>query len=267
MSTSNEALNSHPSRVRATCVIPARLASARLARKPLALLGGAPLIVRVCENVQRSEVFERVVVACDSREVYSVVEQAGFEAVMTAVDLVSGTDRVAACAKTLSLPDDALIINVQGDEPFVTRDTLAAVVTTLAEVGDRTVVTARERINSLAELTDPNLVKIAMGDADRALYFSRAPIPYVRDQGLSGVHLSDHHFRHVGIYAYRHQTLSAIAALPPHALERLEQLEQLRWLGYGYELRASLVNPGVRGIDTEADLRIANQHYISLYRE
>ncbi len=265
MDDRNEALNLERAATSAVCIVPARLGSQRLARKAMADLGGAPLIVRVCENIERADVFGRILVACDSREVVSAVAAAGFEAVMTAAELASGTDRVAACAKTYGLGDDALIVNVQGDEPFVGAQTLRAVVEALRVAGPRTIVTARESIRDEADLADPNLVKVATGEHDRALYFSRAPIPYVRDRNPGQSLLAPQHYRHVGVYAYRGGTLERIAALPPHPLERLEQLEQLRWLAHGYRMQAVLVAPGHRGVDTGADLAAANAHYRKMH--
>ncbi len=266
MSDRKEALNLDPAPPRAIAVVPARLNATRLARKPLADLGGAPLIVRVCQNLTRSGVFAQIIVACDDGQIADAVAGAGYRFVMTDPALPSGTDRVAACAKTAGIDDDALIVNVQGDEPFVTTATLTAVVDLLALSGRDEIVTARESILDPRDLADRNLVKIAVGEHDRALYFSRAGIPFERDRDPAAASLA-HHFRHIGIYAYRHSTLRAITRLPQHSLERLEQLEQLRWLASGYVIRAALVAPQARGVDTAADLSAANVHYLNLKDE
>ena len=243
-------------------IIPARFAAQRLPGKPLLDLAGRPLIVRVCENAQASGVFDRIVVATDHVGIAEVARQSGFEAVQTDAALPSGTDRVAAAARVLGLPDDALVVNVQGDEPFVSAATLRTVAQRL-EQSPTCIATAVEPITELASLRDQNVVKTAIGEDDRALYFSRAAIPFNRDAAATSAPESPgterilHAYRHIGVYAFRLDTLRRIAALPPHPLETTERLEQLRWLAHGERIFAPTVAPSPRGIDTAEDLLLA----------
>lgn len=266
MSPRKEALNIQPTPLTAVAIVPARLGSTRLPRKPLSRLGGAPLIVRVCENLAAADCFDAITVACDDEVVARVVREAGFACVLTEVDLPSGTDRVAACAKTFGISGDQIIVNVQGDEPFVSRGTLRTIVDQFAYVPTDAVVTAKEAIASEVELRDSNVVKVAAGNDDRALYFSRLPIPFLRDASVQFDARSGLHHRHVGIYAYRMATLQRLAVLPPHPLETAEQLEQLRWLANHYAIYAPTVERGHRGVDTPADLAAANEHFKTLHR-
>ena len=241
----------------AIAVVPARLASTRLPRKMLLDLGGAPLVVRVCENLLASRVFARIVVATDGPAIAEVVRAAGFEAIVTEATLTSGTDRVAACAKTLGVQPEALIVNVQGDEPFVSRELLAAVVERLRR-GDRDIVTACTAYHGPG-YPEPDVVKVVRGADDRALYFSRAEVPALRENTNAA---SRGLLRHVGVYGFRASVLAEVARLPPHPLELTERLEQLRWLAHGYGIRAvHVAEPGAFGIDTASDLARANERY------
>ncbi len=239
-------------------IIPARFASSRLPEKPLADLGGEPLIVRVCQNINQADVFERIIVACDHQDISTAVRAAGFEAVFTEPSIPSGTDRVAAAAKALNLPTHARIVNVQGDEPFISKACLQAVANRL-EIGEDAIITAIERTDTDAVLLDRNAVKVAMGVNERALYFSRSPIPHVRD--VEEVNEMSWHFRHIGIYGYTMETLMRITQLPEHQLEQMEKLEQLRWLAHGESIICPCVEPSPRGVDTQEDLEAANALY------
>ena len=261
MSSTEEALNPERDGPPVIAIVPARLASTRLPRKMLLDLGGAPLIVRVCENLAASRVFTKVVVAYDDEAIGDVVRGAGFEAVATSAALNSGTDRVAACAKTLEVSPDALVVNVQGDEPFLPRETLVQVVERLRLAGDD-IVTACTDYVPPAGSVQPDVVKVVRGVDDLALYFSRANVPALRDaadaratDGEGGVHA-----RHIGVYAFRADVLAMVSRLPPHRLEQFERLEQLRWLAHGLRIRAVWVpDDGAFGIDTAADLARATR--------
>ena len=258
MSSTEEALNPDSDVI---AIVPARLASTRLPRKMLLDLAGAPLIVRVCENLAASRVFTKVVVAYDDEAIGDVVRAGGFEAVATPAALTSGTDRVAACAKTLGVSPDALVVNVQGDEPFLPRETLVRVVTRLRVAGGD-IVTACTDYVPPAGSVQPDVVKVVRGVDDLALYFSRANVPAVREAGdaTSGRSGRSIHQRHIGIYAFRADVLAKVAALGPHRLEQLERLEQLRWLANGYCIRAVWVpDDDAFGIDTAADLAKAER--------
>jgi 3-deoxy-manno-octulosonate cytidylyltransferase (CMP-KDO synthetase) len=245
--------------LRILAVIPARLGATRLPRKPLRLLAGVPIIVRVMERVRALRVAERVVVATDSEEVIRCVEDAGGEAFPTAVSHPSGTDRVAEVVRAAGLGDFDAILNVQGDEPFVSG---AAVRGALAQVTERGFPLGTAASRAPREvLADPNAVKVVTADDGAAMYFSRAPIPYLRD-GTDAAELDDRVLLHVGVYAYTPDALARWVFLPPHDLERIERLEQLRPLAAGLRMGVAVIDGPLRaGIDTETDLERANREW------
>lgn len=243
-------------------VIPARLGASRLPRKPLRLLGGAPLIVRVWERVTNLGIADRCVIATDSPEVAAATRAAGAECALTSSNHPSGTDRVAEVAARPEYAGYGVIVNVQGDEPFVSE----AMVRGAADV----VASGRAPLGTVAapatreHLTDPNIVKVVCADDGRAMYFSRSPIPWLRD-AADGALLSPVMRRHVGIYAYTPDALAAWVALPEHPLERIERLEQLRPLAAGIAMGVAMVDePPPIGIDTEEDLERANAQWAHL---
>lgn len=237
-------------------VIPARLAAVRLPRKPLRELGGLPLIVRVWERVADMRVADRVVVATDSEAVRRVVQDAGGDCVLTSPAHGSGTDRVAEVAAWREFAGYDIVVNVQGDEPFVGADAVRGAVDAIA--GDITIGTAAVPASSDV-LDNPAVVKVVCADDGRALYFSRAPIPYLRE--VADRSTRDALVRqHLGVYAYTPSALAAWVALPVHPLEASERLEQLRPLAAGMAIGVATVTeiPPMGGIDTEADLVRAN---------
>jgi 3-deoxy-manno-octulosonate cytidylyltransferase (CMP-KDO synthetase) len=247
--------------VRTLAVIPARLGATRLPRKPLRLLAGVPIVVRVLERVRALQVADHVVVATDSDEIADAVTDAGGEAVHTAVTHPSGTDRIAEVVRTSFANDFDVILNVQGDEPFVSG---AAVHGALAQVAQRgfPLGTAAVRA-SRAALTDPDAVKVVAADDGAAMYFSRAPIPFLRDRADSDV-LDEQVLHHVGVYAYTPEALAHWVFLAPHPLERIERLEQLRPLAAGLRMGVAVIDgPVRRGIDTEMDLERANREWMT----
>ena len=238
-------------------VIPARLGATRLPRKPLRLLGGAPLIVRVWERVRDLAVADRVVVATDSDEVAEAARAAGAIVALTRADHPSGTDRVAEAAAAFD--GVAAIVNVQGDEPFVSA---AAVRGALAMVTERGYPLGTAAIAADAVVLErADVVKVVTADDGRALYFSRAPIPFARD-GRAGGGCDAPVLRHVGVYAYSAAALRQWVALPEHPLERCERLEQLRPLAAGLAMGVAIVREApMPGIDTEDDLAAANERW------
>ena len=243
-------------------VIPARLAATRLPRKPLRLLADAPLIVRVWERVERMRVADRCVVATDSEEVAEVVRAAGAECVLTRDDHPSGTDRVAEVAARAEYAAFRTIVNVQGDEPFVSA---AAVRGAAAIVRDGRFPLGTVSVPAdAAILARPNNVKVVTAADGRALYFSRAPIPFLRDP--EDLAARDALVRqHVGVYAYTPEALRAWVRLSPHPLEQVERLEQLRPLAAGIAMGvAEVADAGPGGIDTEDDLARANARWETL---
>jgi 3-deoxy-manno-octulosonate cytidylyltransferase (CMP-KDO synthetase) len=247
--------------VKTLAVIPARLGAQRLPRKPLRLLAGVPLIVRVLERVVALRVADRCVVATDSVEIAERVRQSGGEAVFTDSGHPSGTDRVAEVAARPDCRDVDVILNVQGDEPFVSGE---AVRGALAQVssGHFTLGTAAVRA-SRDVLMRPEVVKVVAADDGAALYFSRAPIPFLRDDADAAVR-DARVLHHVGVYAYTPDALARWVALPVHPLERIERLEQLRPLAHGMRMGIALTDEAPRGgIDTEADLELANRDWVA----
>lgn len=233
----------------AIAIVPARLASTRLPRKMLRPIAGKPLLAWVVNAAVTSGVFARVVVATDSEEIAALCRQQGWEFQMTAPELPSGTDRVNAVAQRLAqageLTPDAIVANIQGDEPLVRREQFEALLRPFANpaVAVSTVATAC----APQDAENPNVVKVVTAPGGRALYFSRAPIPWDRDG--TGVERA----KHLGLYAYRLPALARFAALPPAPLEQVERLEQLRLLVNGIDIYVEPVNFDSIGVDTEAD--------------
>jgi len=246
-------------------VIPARHASSRLPGKPLADIGGKPMVVRVVERAARSGATE-ILVATDHEDVRAAVERHGFSAVMTRPDHASGTDRIAEVAAQRGWDDDTVVVNVQGDEPFIEPKLIQQVATELASDAEAAVATACHPIGDAEEFFNPNVVKVVRDARGRALYFSRAPIPWPRDafavdrmrlpEGLPAR-------RHIGIYAYRCSFLRCYGALSPSPLEGFEALEQLRVLWHGYPIRVVEISHAPEaGVDTPEDLIRARQKFL-----
>lgn len=240
--------------MRFTVLIPARLASTRLPNKPLADLGGAPMVVRVAQRAQLSQA-ENVVVATDSQEVIDQCTRFGITAAMTATDHASGSDRLAEACRKLGLRDDAVVVNVQGDEPLIDVALIDAVAQLLADRPECSISTAAYPIESMKDFLNPNIVKVVLCAKQTALYFSRAPIPATRENPHQQLSQSPKPLRHVGIYGYRAGFLKAFPALTPAPLEQLECLEQLRALWHGYKIAVYITErpPGM-GVDTPDDL-------------
>jgi 3-deoxy-manno-octulosonate cytidylyltransferase (CMP-KDO synthetase) len=239
-----------------TVLIPARLASTRLPNKPLADIAGKPMVVRVAERASRSAAKD-VVVAADSQAIVDACAAHGVRAVLTATDHPSGTDRLAEASRLLALPDDQVVVNVQGDEPLIDPTLIDAVAALLERRREAVMGTAAHAIASVAEFTNPNVVKVVLDAQGLALYFSRAPIAWWRDGFAAGVDTipDPAPLRHVGIYGYRCDFLRSFPRLPQAPLEQLEALEQLRalWHGHRIAVHVSADAPGP-GVDTPEDL-------------
>jgi 3-deoxy-manno-octulosonate cytidylyltransferase (CMP-KDO synthetase) len=239
-----------------TVLIPARLASTRLPRKPLADLEGLPMIVRVARRAALSSA-RRVVVAADDPAIVAACEAHGVEARLTAHDHPTGSDRLAEASRLLGLAGDDIVVNVQGDEPLIDPALVEACATTLREHGDCVMSTAAHPIADAAEFANPNVVKVVTDRAGRALYFSRAPMPFWRDAGgVPADPLPDPRpLRHIGLYAYRAGFLQGFASLERSPLESIEALEQLRVLWHGQRIAVHVTphGPGP-GVDTPQDL-------------
>ncbi len=241
-----------------TVLIPARLASTRLPDKPLADIAGVPMVVRVAQRVQSgAPPGTRIVVAGDDERIITACELHGVEAILTSVDHASGSDRLAEASDLLALPDEAVVVNVQGDEPLIDPTLVASVAELLINSPQAVMGTAAHAIETVEEFVNPNVVKVVLDIRGRALYFSRAPIPWWRDGNVSGIAQlpQPRPLRHIGIYAYRAAFLRHFPKLTPAPLEQCEALEQLRvlWHGHGIEVHIAAAAPGP-GVDTPQDL-------------
>ena len=232
-------------------VIPARYASTRLPGKSLLEIAGKPMVVRVAEQAKLSGANE-VVIATDFEKIMQVASEHNLQALMTRVDHESGTDRIAEVAQTLNWADDVIVVNVQGDEPLIDPILIQQVAAHLANSKDAVMATACHAIHDEASLLNPNIVKVIIDANGNALYFSRAPIPYPRDE-IYKQNIQAH--RHIGIYAYRVGFLKKYALLTVTELEKIESLEQLRVLQHGYKIGVAITkNAPASGVDTQADL-------------
>lgn len=240
-----------------TVLIPARSASTRLPDKPLADIAGKPMVVRVAERAQQSGA-RRVCVATDDVRVQSAVEAHGYEALLTRADHPTGTDRLSEAVQLLGLPDEAVVVNVQGDEPLIDPALIDAVADCLAASPWADIATCACPLADAEALFNPNAVKVVCAQDGRALYFSRAPIPWARDAlatgdrvlapGLPALH-------HIGLYAYRVSFLKRFPQLPQGVLEKFESLEQLRAMEHGHAIAVHrAAQAPAAGVDTPADL-------------
>jgi 3-deoxy-manno-octulosonate cytidylyltransferase (CMP-KDO synthetase) len=231
----------------------------RLPRKPLRLLSGLPLIVRVWQRISQMNVADAVIVATDDESVASAVRAVGAECVMTSDEHTSGTERVAEVASQPRFRGFTTIVNVQGDEPFIGSEAVKGAAD-LVSTGKFPLGTAASRA-SMEILDTPSLVKVVVAQDGRAMYFSRAPIPYLRDRADAGK-LAERTLQHIGVYAYSREALTEWVSLPPHPLEEIERLEQLRPLAAGLPIGVAVTNEApASGIDTEEDLERANARW------
>ncbi len=240
-----------------TVLIPARMASSRLPDKPLADIGGLPMVVRVAQRAQKSQA-RQVVVAADDERIVQACRAHGIQAVLTRQDHLSGSDRLAQACELLGLTAEALVVNVQGDEPLIPPALIDDVARLLSQRPEASMSTAAHAVGSLEEFTNPNVVKVVMDGQQMALYFSRAPLPWWRDGQSSGTFKALPNpppLRHIGIYGYRAGFLSLFPTLPPSPLETMESLEQLRALWHGHRIAVHVTpqSPGP-GVDTPEDL-------------
>ena len=231
--------------VKAVAIIPARLASTRLPAKALLRETGKYLIQHVCDQAAKARSLSDVIVATDDQRIVEAVRLFGGRAEMTRTDHVSGTDRIAEVAQRL---DCDIVVNVQGDEPEIEPESIDLLVSMMEKSGGPSIATLACPFPVGADPADPNAVKVVCNEAGEALYFSRSKIPYPR-----GGQAEQSWWLHVGIYAYRRETLLEISKLPPTGLERTESLEQLRWLGHGYRIAVGRANRAAVGIDTPED--------------
>lgn len=241
--------------MRSIGIIPARYSSTRLPGKPLALIGDKTMVRRVYEQAKMSRLNE-VIVATDDMRIVDEVESFGGTAILTSRDHTSGTDRCAEAAKKSDLSGDDVIINIQGDEPFLSPDSINTLLDCFKDK-DVVLATLAKKIENPSELDDPSVAKLVMANDGNVIYFSRTAIPYMRDIPKSEWLTKHTYLKHIGIYGYRSDTLSEISSLPQSSLEISEKLEQLRWLEHGRRIRAALVKEESFSIDTPEDLKRA----------
>lgn len=235
-------------------IIPARIGSSRFPNKVLADIGGMPMVARTAKAV---EDIDNVVIATDSQEVIDIASKHGIQAVLTSSKHQSGTDRIYEAAQKLNLDENEIIINVQGDEPFIETSVVRAIydLTKKNKDDDSIMMNSCYKTISNPEADDPNIVKVVTDSNDMALYFSRAKIPYPRD------HHFDAYKGHLGIYGFTVKSLRNFCLLSPAPLENIEKLEQLRALYYGYKIAMTGVKTESFGIDTMEDLEKAIKHH------
>lgn len=247
-----------------TVIIPARLASTRLPNKPLADLGGKPMVVRVAERAALSGA-AAVVVATDDTSIAEACRLHGVRAEMTRADHPSGTDRIAEVAAAMQLPANAVVVNVQGDEPLIEPSLIADTARLVS--GAVPMSTAAHPIGAEGDLFNPNVVKVVLDKAGRALYFSRAPIPWCRDTFSlpeKAFPQSYAPLRHIGLYAFRNDFLQQYPLLPMSPLEKFEALEQLRVLWNGFPIAVHVINSApAAGVDTPDDLERVRMHFVA----
>lgn len=232
-------------------VIPARWQATRFPGKMLAEISGKPLIQRVWEQAAKSGALSRLLVATDDDRIAEAVRSFGGEAVMTQPDHPSGTDRVAEAVQGI---DAAALINIQGDEPLIEPALIDELARAICGPGEWDMVTAAEPLADAALIAQPSVVKVVCDETGRALYFSRAPIPYSRDERRAGSG-APLHYRHVGIYGYRRDFLRRLVAAPPSLLEQAEKLEQLRALHIGGRIKVIVTSHHAVGVDEPADIQ------------
>lgn len=239
-----------------TVIIPARLKSTRLPNKPLADICGVPMIVRVARQALKSGA-SRVICAVDDESILQCCQKFGVQAVLTRKDHACGTDRICEAAEKSGIPDNEIIVNVQGDEPLIPPNIISAAADLLVNDAQSVMGTAAIRIKSSEEFFNPNVVKLILDKNNRAIYFSRAPIPWARDEFARKQEVlpQDLGLRHVGIYSYRCGFLKNYPTLPKSPLEAFESLEQLRAIWNDYKIAVSVFNDEIPpGVDTAEDL-------------
>ena len=238
-------------------VIPSRYASSRFPGKPLATIGGMSMLERVYRQASTVNLLKEVIVATDDQRIFQHVESFGGTVRMTSDQHLSGTDRCAEIAEQLT--DVDCIINIQGDEPFLQPRQIELLITQLEQLKGQGVATLAKLITEEADLFNPSVVKVTMTKNQRALYFSRNVIPYCRGVKDENYLKSCNFYKHIGIYGFYRSTLLALSKLPPSQLELAESLEQLRWLENGYPIQVGLTDMETIGIDTPADLEMAEE--------
>lgn len=239
-------------------IIPARFASTRLMGKPLADIGGKPMIQHTYNSAKKSKLLDKVIIAVDDEKVLQVVKGFGAEAYMTPKDCASGSDRIAFVAE--KIPEAEIIVNIQGDEPFIKGKMIDQAIEPLWIDNKVSLSTLARRISNVEEMKSPAVVKVVFDYHNYAMYFSRSPIPFVRDArtNLEKVQSADI-YKHIGLYVYRRETLLKFTTLKPTDLEQIEKLEQLRFLENGFKMKIVVTEYDSLSVDTPRDLELARR--------
>jgi 3-deoxy-manno-octulosonate cytidylyltransferase (CMP-KDO synthetase) len=241
-------------------IIPARFASTRLLGKPLADICGKPMIQHTYESAQKSKLLNEVIIAVDDEKVAQVISRFGAKVVMTPKDVASGSDRIAYVAK--DMPDAKIIVNIQGDEPFIKGEMIDQAIEPLLFDRSVNVSTLAKRIDSVQDLKSPSVVKVVFDYNNFAMYFSRAAIPFVRDARTNFDRIQKAEiYKHIGLYVYRRESLLKFTELEPTDLEKTEKLEQLRMLENGFKVKVVVTEFESISIDTQEDLERARVYY------
>jgi 3-deoxy-manno-octulosonate cytidylyltransferase (CMP-KDO synthetase) len=241
-------------------IIPARFASSRLMGKPLATIGGKPMIQHTYINAKKSKLLDRVIIAVDDDKVYRVVKDFGAEVYMTPKTCASGSDRIAIVAE--QIPDAQIIVNIQGDEPFIKSKMIDQAIEPLLFDRKVSISTLAKKITSVEEMKSASTVKVVFDYHNFAMYFSRSPIPFVRDAktNLDRVQSAEI-YKHIGLYVYRREALSKFTLLKPTDLEQIEKLEQLRFLEHGFKVKIVVTEYDSLSVDTPKDLDLARRFF------
>ncbi len=247
-------------------IIPARFASTRLMGKPLADIGGKPMIQHTYESSLKSKLLNEVIVAVDDEKIAQVVKSFGGKSVITPKDITTGSDRIAYVAE--KLPKAKIIVNIQGDEPFIKGEMIDEAIAPLLFDSAVEISTLAKRIESVSELKSPSVTKVVFDYNNNAMYFSRSPIPYVRDAqtNLERVKKGEI-YKHIGLYVYRLKALLKFTSLAQTDLEMTEKLEQLRLLENGFKIKVVVTEFDNLAVDTQEDLERARTYYSRLIKE
>ena len=241
-------------------VIPARFASTRLMGKPLADIGGKPMIQHTYESASKSNLISKVIIAVDDKKVLKVAEGFGAEVIMTPKSMATGSDRIAFAAKYYK--DAEIIVNIQGDEPFINGTMIDQAIEPLVFDPKVNVSTLAKKIEDLKELKSPSVTKVVFDYNNYALYFSRSPIPYVREAKTNIERITKGDiYKHIGLYVYRKEALERFSKLEPTDLEKIEKLEQLRMLENGFKIKIVVTEFESIAVDTQEDLERARKYY------
>ena len=252
-------MNAKNNKINAIGIIPARYDSTRLPGKPLLDISGKPLLQRVWEASSKANTLRRLIVATDDNRIEDMCKNIGAECIITPASLQSGTDRVAYVYKQLEMKAD-IILNIQGDEPLITGDTIDNLILKFS-VSSFDVGTLIKKITVQEELFNPSVVKVVLGMDNQALYFSRSPIPYLREVKPEHWLMKSSYWKHIGIYAYKEKALFDFIRLKPTNIEQSEKLEQLRLLGNGSKFLCVETDNELIGVDTPEDLELIRNYY------